>query len=157
MQITAFEGNATFEVLPHPTMREDVIRRAMVVGIPECRTFSNDWLILFGNLVLILGRVKSITFKEDSETTEIAALRQFWEVAHNNTDYRAVWEAYLDLPGVGINDALMKDVINAAIEQENGLRAPLEVRPGTPEDEVLEQMGVAAEPFLAPAVTTSTP
>jgi len=134
MERKAFEGRVIFDVTG-PTLRSVVIQQGFIAAVPECKHFTGDTFNLFANVIFIMARTKAVITDIEEADANILALANFWEVARGNADYRAVWNAFLDLPDIKIHDEWI-----AALNIDEQLKAPAEVRPGSPSDEALEAL-----------------
>lgn len=132
MERQGFNGRVCFEV-SGPNLREVIIRQGFIKAIPECVTFTGDAATLFENAIAITARTKNVRVLSGEDDPNIEATVTFFKFAHGNLDYRAVWDAFLDLPSIEINNEWMSAIIGDV------LKAPVEVRPGSPSDEELEQ------------------
>ena len=134
MERKAFEGRVIFDVTG-PTLRSVVIQQGFIAAIPECKHFTGDTFNLFANVIFIMSRTRGVITDIEETDANILALANFWEIARGNADYRAVWDAFLDLPDITIHDEWI-----AALNIDEQLKAPAEVRPGSPSDEALEAL-----------------
>ena len=133
MERKAFENKVTFNVTGN-NMKGIVVTNGMRRTIHEWVTFEGDEAILFSNLTLFLSRTKDISADTNETDENILALMRFWEMAQIEADYRRIWNEFLYLDPVINNEWI--GVMNAS-EMER-LKAPLEVRPDSESDEVLE-------------------
>jgi len=138
-QIPSFNNRVIFECTGESTMRLRVVREGMRRAVPEWVQFppDSDTATLFANLIQFLGRTKSVIFRPEENDPTICELASFWEFANGNSDYRAIWNAFLMLDEQ-INNEWIKP-INAA--DDIRLKAPADVQPSAPTDEQLEGQG----------------
>lgn len=138
MERKAFEGRVIFDVTG-PTLRSVVIQQGFIAAVPECKHFTGDVFNLFANIIFIMARTRGVITDIEETDADIIALAQFWEFARGNADYRAVWNAFLDLPA-GEHKSRIHDEWIAALTIDEQLKAPAELRPDAPDDEILESM-----------------
>lgn len=136
MESSAFGGRVTFETTGS-TLRGIIVAEGFYRAVPESINFTGATLTLFINLIEIVSRTKRVSCDANETDSNIGALRDFWQFAHGNTDYRAVWEAYLDLPSIEINDQWIEYGLKIGGDEQ--LKAPPYVRPNTPDDSLTEE------------------
>jgi hypothetical protein len=147
MERKAFGGRVIFDVTG-PTLRSVVIQQGFIAAVPECKHFTGDTFNLFANVIFIMSRTRGVITDIEETDPNITALANFWEIARGNANYRAVWNAFLDLPDIIIHDEWI-----AALNIDEQLKAPAELRPDAPDDEILESMpdGVEKKSVVNPS------
>lgn len=129
-----FDGRVEMEVTGN-NMLGIVVGNGMDRDIPEHVTFVGDDRILYSNLKTFLSRTKNIRVLDPNEQDEtVLSLMAFWEFASIEADYRKIWKEFLYRDS-DVNNGWI-EIMNAS-EQER-LKAPPEVRPGSLSDDDLE-------------------
>lgn len=137
MRETIFDGRIAVDLTTGETMKLVALRKNLIVAVSEIATWNkeDEYFSLFANLVLILGRTRSVKVVDPSESDPVICdLMRFWEFASNSNDYRAIWNAFLMLD-IAVNEEFVAVInrVDAGI-----LKAPKLVQPGAPTDEQLE-------------------
>ena len=139
MEFEAFDGRVVF-TLAHRSLRSVIVREGLEAVVPEYKTFrdGSQAKILFDTLVTFLADTREITFPNlngaSPEENQFAALRDFWLFAQQNTDYRAIWDRYLERVTIDIQNVWI-DLLNKRVDPR--LQAPADNQPGAPADEEL--------------------
>lgn len=141
MERQGFEGRVMLDIRGL-TVREMIVSDGFLRAVPEAVSFRGESATLFQNVVLITSRIKPFNLPEGETDPTLVAAKEFIDFVQGNTDYRAIWERFIDLPNLDVNNGFM-----TAINDDPTL-APVEARPSGPTNEQLEEMGEAGEPFL---------
>lgn len=143
MERPAFEGKVTLDVRGL-TVREMIVSDGFLRAVPEAIGFRGETATLFNNVVLIASRIKPFSIPEGETDPVIVSAKSFIDFIQGNTDYRSIWEAFIDLSDLSVNNGFMN-----AINDDPAL-APAEARPNTLTNEQLEEVGTEeAQTFLA--------
>lgn len=132
MRYEALEGAIVFDMLGYDTPRASMVRMGMANAIPEYSEWEAQnvtaW-INFWTCVVLLQYTRNVDVYADGESYE--ALRDFWRLARNTYDYRAIFDAF--------NTYLSVDIVNAWEEAVKAARppqqilAPVELQTAAPE------------------------
>lgn len=148
MERPAFNGKVMLDVRGL-TVREMILSDGFLRDIPEAVGFKGETATLFNNVVLITSRIKPFSIPEGETDPVIVSAKAFIDFAQGNTNYRSIWDYFIDLPNLDVNNGFMN-----AINDDPTL-APMEVRPNTLTNEQLEEVGTEeALNFLAGEKTT---
>lgn len=135
---SAFNGQVQFDCT-RPNLKSLVVKDGLERAIPEWAQFVPDSpaYICFANLIEFLGRTRAIHFVDVGIGEDAEDLQRFWEFAQSSMDYRAIWNAFLQL-STDVNTEWYSAVQS---EIDPRLLAPAEVQPGAPDDAALEATG----------------
>ena len=151
MIIQGFDGKVECELTGN-NMMAIVVGNGMDRDIPQQAAFTSDDRILYANLKAFLSRTKWLKVLDPNEQDEtVLSLATFWDQASKEPDYAKIWKEFLYLDPA-VNNGWI-EMINKT--ETARLKSPPSVRPGTPTDEQLEDMGEVGQDFLEPAGTTS--
>jgi hypothetical protein len=129
MKHSAFNGLVEFEV-GFRSIKTEMTRDRFKQAVPEHIEWleGSDTREMFTVCGILVGSTKSITFNVNGDAPEaIVALREFWQLAQNTTDYRAVWEAFSSISTPAYNEWW-----SAYVESNDRAHflAPPELQPG---------------------------
>jgi hypothetical protein len=117
------------------TLKADIVLDGFRQAVPEYQEWSADSTRrnAFFVCALAVGMTREVTVSAEGE--DLNGLRQFWEFARNNSDYRTVFTRYCELVTTDINN-LWYEAYQAA-EKPAHLLAPDVIQPDAPDDDEL--------------------
>lgn len=136
---SAFNGQVTFELATRNTLRSRAVLADLVGAVPELDDWPSTSVMrrYFTNFAVFIAAVRKITFAPTLTKDVLIEFQKWWEaaqVAMRFVQYRAMWDAYMELPEDAVNDLIAEAYNNT----RDDFPAPPEVLAPGSEEAALE-------------------